>query len=178
LFLVHKWIFTFSNARNAYTGIDLNFCLYYSTCAFTFSALTLLVGHQEGHPTCKKLDWWVSGVVICLGRGADLHMAQLMPLPLTISCSSKSRLVLPSRFYLSGSGSPGSPRQSPGVHKMVAGGGGSGSGNSIPLGLEVVLLQFIGFINNFHILLKYFTCSDRVPVVSEGSLLKQMEKEH
>jgi len=32
-------------------------------------------------------------VVICLGRGADLHMAQLMPLPLTISCSSKSRLV-------------------------------------------------------------------------------------
>ena len=36
-----------------------------------------------------------SVVVISLGRGADLHMAQLMPLPLTISCSSKSRLVLP-----------------------------------------------------------------------------------
>jgi len=33
-------------------------------------------------------------VVICLARGADLHMAQLMPLPFTISCSSKSRLVL------------------------------------------------------------------------------------
>jgi len=31
---------------------------------------------------------------IYLGQGADLHMAQLMPLPLTISCSSKSRLVL------------------------------------------------------------------------------------
>ena len=29
---------------------------------------------------------------------ADLHMAQQMPLPLTISCSSKSRLVLPSWF--------------------------------------------------------------------------------
>jgi len=28
-----------------------------------------------------------------LGQGADLHMAQLMPLPLTISCYSKSRLV-------------------------------------------------------------------------------------
>ena len=26
---------------------------------------------------------------ICLQRGADLHMAQLMPLPLTISCFSK-----------------------------------------------------------------------------------------
>jgi len=34
-------------------------------------------------------------MVMCLGRGADLHMAQLMPLPLTISCSSKSSLVLP-----------------------------------------------------------------------------------
>jgi len=33
-------------------------------------------------------------MVICLGRGTDLHMAQLMPLPLTVSCSSKSRLVL------------------------------------------------------------------------------------
>ena len=28
-------------------------------------------------------------MVICLERGADLHMAQLMPLPLTVSCSSK-----------------------------------------------------------------------------------------
>jgi len=28
-------------------------------------------------------------VVICLDLGADLHMAQLMPLPLTISCFSK-----------------------------------------------------------------------------------------
>jgi len=28
---------------------------------------------------------WVAGVVICLERGADLHMAQLMPLPLTVS---------------------------------------------------------------------------------------------
>jgi len=26
---------------------------------------------------------------ICLGRGADLHMAQLMPLPPTVSCFSK-----------------------------------------------------------------------------------------
>jgi len=34
-------------------------------------------------------------MVICLGRGAYLHMVQLMPLPLTVSCSSKFRLVLP-----------------------------------------------------------------------------------
>ena len=31
-------------------------------------------------------------MVICLERGADLHMAQLMPLPLTISCFSKIRI--------------------------------------------------------------------------------------
>jgi len=53
------------------------------------SALTLLVGRQEGHPACKKTEWWVANVVICLERGADLHMAQLMPLPLTVSCYSK-----------------------------------------------------------------------------------------
>ena len=28
-------------------------------------------------------------MVICLERVADLHVAQLMPLPLTVSCSSK-----------------------------------------------------------------------------------------
>ena len=31
-------------------------------------------------------------MVICLERGADLHMTQLMPLPLTISCSSKIQI--------------------------------------------------------------------------------------
>jgi len=31
-------------------------------------------------------------VVICLERGADLHMAQLMPLPLTVSCFSKIQI--------------------------------------------------------------------------------------
>jgi len=57
-------------------------------CA-AFSSLTLLVGWQEGHPACKKLDWWGTGMVVCLERGADLHMAQLMPLPLTVSFFSK-----------------------------------------------------------------------------------------
>jgi len=64
--------------------------------------LTLLVGRQEGHPACKKTEWCGAGVVICLEQGADLYMAQLMPLPLTVSCFSKSDW-----FYLSGTGSPG-----------------------------------------------------------------------
>ena len=55
-------------------------------------ALTLLVGWQEGHPACKKTERWGAGVVICLERGADLHMTQLMPLPLTVSCFSKIQI--------------------------------------------------------------------------------------
>jgi len=46
-------------------------------------------------------------VVICLERGEDLHMAQLMPLPLTVSCSSKIQIgftyLVPANL--------GSPRQ-------------------------------------------------------------------
>jgi len=57
-----------------------------------FTALTLLVGRQEGHPACKKTERWGAGVVICLERGADLHMVQLMPLPLTDSCFSKIQI--------------------------------------------------------------------------------------
>ena len=37
-------------------------------------------------------EWWGAGVVICLERGADLHMFQLMPLPLTVSCFSKIQI--------------------------------------------------------------------------------------
>jgi len=29
---------------------------------FAFSALT--VGRQEGHPACKKTEWWDVGVVV------------------------------------------------------------------------------------------------------------------
>jgi len=46
-------------------------------------------------------------VVICLERGADLHMAQLMPLPLTFSCSSKIQIG----FTFLVPAHPGSPRK-------------------------------------------------------------------
>ena len=38
-------------------------------------------------------------MVICLERGADLHVAQLMPLPLTVSCFSR---VVPDKGPLNG----------------------------------------------------------------------------
>jgi len=59
----------------------------------SFSALTLLAGQHEGHLACKKTEWWSAGMVIYLGRGADLYMAQLIPLSLTVSCSRKSRQI-------------------------------------------------------------------------------------
>jgi len=44
---------------------------------YAFSALTLLVGQQEGHP--GVLAW------LSVWSEVHLHMAQLMPLPLTVS---------------------------------------------------------------------------------------------
>jgi len=56
----------------------ISFTITTGTCIHTteraFSALMLLVGRQEGHPACKKLSGGGAGVVICLERGADLHM--------------------------------------------------------------------------------------------------------
>ena len=67
-------------------------CIYISELLFSaFSVLMLLVKRQEGHPACKK-QWWGAGVVICLEQGADLHVAQLMLLPLTVSCFSKIQI--------------------------------------------------------------------------------------
>jgi len=66
----------------------------------------LLVGRQEGHPVCKKTEQWGAGMVICLERGADLHMAQLMPLPLTVSGFSKIQIVF-TFLVLAHLGNPG-----------------------------------------------------------------------
>ena len=54
---------------------------------FTYdSALTMLVGRQEGHPACKKTEW------LSVWSEVAQHMAQLMPLPLTVSCFSKIQI--------------------------------------------------------------------------------------
>jgi len=61
--------------------------------------LTLLAAAGE-HPACENLSGWGDGVVLCLERDADLHVAQLMPLPLTVSCFSKIQMVLPFWYRL------------------------------------------------------------------------------
>ena len=50
--------------------------------------LLLLLGGRKGIRPVKT-EWWGADMVVCLQRGADLHMAQLMPLPLTVFCFSK-----------------------------------------------------------------------------------------
>jgi len=48
--------------------------------------------HFSSFNTIGLADWWGAGVVICLEWGADFHMAQLLPLPLTDSCFSKIQI--------------------------------------------------------------------------------------
>ena len=56
-------------------------------------------------------------MVICLERGADLHMALLMPLPLTVSCFRKIQIG----FTFLVPAHPVSPRQRAVKHVCVCG---------------------------------------------------------
>ena len=49
------------------------------------------LGGRKGIRPVKTV-WWGAGMVICLDRDADLHVAHLMPLPLTASCFSKIQI--------------------------------------------------------------------------------------
>ena len=61
-------------AVSCFSKIQICFTfLVLASVLFAFSALTLLVGRQEGHPACKKTEW--------------CHPLSLAPV--------KSRLVLP-----------------------------------------------------------------------------------
>ena len=94
-------------------------------CLHFVSALTLLVGQQEGHPACKKLSGrvlaWLSvwsAVQTCTlhmpstlpfstSLPCTLHIVQRMPLPLTLSCFSKIKID----FTFLVPAHPGSPGQ-------------------------------------------------------------------
>jgi len=73
LLRTHSFVFfAVHETRNNFVCTHL-----FTTIGLSFSALKL---------------WWGAGVVVCLEQGADLHMAQLMPLPLTVSCFSKIQI--------------------------------------------------------------------------------------
>ena len=97
---------------------DTKFSKYWGHFVQAFSALKLLVGRQEGIQPVENLSGGAPAwrglrnslgcfshvknidlhyitlhyMAICLERGADLHMAQLMPLLLTVSCFSKIQI--------------------------------------------------------------------------------------
>jgi len=80
--------------------------------AFVHSVLwRCWLGGRKGIRPVKNwvVGSWGAGVAICLERGADLHTAQLMPLPLTVSCFSKIQIgfafLVPTH--------PGSPGKGP-----------------------------------------------------------------
>ena len=77
---------------------SFNFCLLYLfiyfvlPCKIAFSALTLLVGLQEGHPACKKLS---GGVLAWLSVWSDV---QTCIWPSRCHCHSLSLASVKSRF--------------------------------------------------------------------------------
>jgi len=79
---------------------------------FLNPAHTETQAHDAYKLTSSRADnsavWWGAGagVVICLERGADLHTARLMPLPLTVSCFSKIEIGF-TFLVLAHLGSPG-----------------------------------------------------------------------
>jgi len=79
-----------------YHVIVVRYCMY----TIAFSALTLLVGRQEGHPAFKKTEWWGTGVVICLELRADCIWPSWCHCHSLSLASVKSRLVLPFWYRL------------------------------------------------------------------------------
>ena len=85
-----------------------NWTIHGQTNLWTFNSWTSY-GLCLSVSFCVLYAWlqlWGAGMVICLERGADLHMAQLMPLPLTVSCFSKIQIGL-TLLVLAHLGSPG-----------------------------------------------------------------------
>ena len=73
-------------------------------CLQCFDTVGWAAGRAFG---LQKTEQWGAGMVICLERDADLHMSQLMPLPLIVSCFSKIQIG----FTFPVLAHPGSPGQ-------------------------------------------------------------------
>ena len=85
------WIFSFMQQqpywRFSTAYLHQCFCFFFiqtviqtAACGvlIAFSGFTLLVGHQEEHPACKKLsDKLLAWLSVC----SEVHMVHLMPLP-------------------------------------------------------------------------------------------------
>jgi len=84
-------------------------------------------------------------MVICLERGADLHMAQLMLLPLTVSCFS----IIWNGFTVLVPADPGSPGQR--AVKQVCVMAGVGPAECITVGAGCSLLRQDANAHDLHV---------------------------
>ena len=126
LLQIYHWVCEWKNVENRLTfgevmgksllsgflthGVDI-------TVLFLLKVACLYNLHVFGNKwkTSKCFaEWWGAGMVICLERGANLHMAQLIPLPLTVSCFSKTQIG----FTFLVPAHPGSPGKGP-LHGCV-----------------------------------------------------------
>jgi len=71
-------------------------CRYRHTCLQFFDAVGWATGRASGHKKLsgEELVWYLSGA------RSDLHMAQLMPSPLTVSCFSKIQIGFSFWYWL------------------------------------------------------------------------------
>jgi len=93
----------FSRETPKVFGTVLGCCKTFVTLEWTegaLSALTLLVGRQEGHPACKKTKWWGAGMVICLSEMQTCIWPSWCHCHSMSLASVKSRLVLPFWYRL------------------------------------------------------------------------------
>ena len=90
----------------------INVVLNEKQCLQCFGAVGWVAGRASG---LQKTEWWGAGVVLSLKRDADLHMAQMMPLPLTVSCFSKIQIG----FTFLVLANLGSPRKRAITHAVV-----------------------------------------------------------
>ena len=77
-----------------------NIFLGQKVAEFAFSALTLLVGWQEGHPACKKLS---GGVLAWLSVWSEVQMGKGHRLPVHLVCNREQWA-----------------REGPGAHKIIS----------------------------------------------------------
>ena len=97
-----KELFSVFHTSFSYASYLLLYYYYYTPSVLWRCWL----GARKGIRPVK--NWVVgAGMVICLERDADLHMAQLMPLSLTVSCFSKIQIG----FTFLVPAQPGSPGQ-------------------------------------------------------------------
>jgi len=96
------------------SAVTVQIFLRYGASVVVFSALTLLVGRQEGHPACKKYGGWWMWALVSPDGVAPSRMV-------SVSASVNLPLHHKVQKFFSGTGSPGSS-QKKGLKTVVCGG--------------------------------------------------------